>query len=52
MNMKHASKIAAITGAGNGIGRSAAELFAAEGAHVIIMDIDDAGGQTVAKNIP
>jgi 3-oxoacyl-[acyl-carrier protein] reductase len=53
-------KVAVITGAGRGIGRSAALLFAAEGAKVVVSDldaapaeevvgaIDDAGGQAIA----
>ena len=38
--MRLKDKIAIITGAGNGIGRASAELFAAEGATVIAADID------------
>ena len=42
-------KTALITGAGMGIGREAARLFAREGARVVIADLDErAGGQTVA----
>ncbi|MCU1651389.1 MAG: short-chain dehydrogenase/reductase, partial [Pseudonocardia sp.] len=32
-------KVAVITGAGSGLGRQAAQLFAAEGARVVVMDI-------------
>jgi NAD(P)-dependent dehydrogenase (short-subunit alcohol dehydrogenase family) len=35
-----AGKVALITGAGQGMGRAAARLFAAEGAHVGVLDID------------
>lgn len=42
-------KIALITGAGSGMGRAAAELFAGEGARIVITDVDeDAGNQAVA----
>lgn len=44
-------KIAFITGAGSGIGRAGAELFAAEGARVIIAEIDEALGEGVAGAI-
>ncbi|TCN37927.1 NAD(P)-dependent dehydrogenase (short-subunit alcohol dehydrogenase family) [Kribbella orskensis] len=43
-------RVALITGAGSGIGRAAAELFAAEGAAVAVVDlIADAAEETVAK---
>ena len=42
-------KVALITGAGSGMGRAAAELFASEGARVVATDVvDDAGNATVA----
>lgn len=43
-------KVAAITGAGSGIGRATALLFAQEGAKVIVIDIDDVSGvQTLSE---
>ncbi len=42
-------KIALITGAGSGMGRAAAELFAGEGARVVVSDVvETAGNETVA----
>ncbi len=41
-------KVCVITGAGSGIGRASALLFAAEGARVVVADIDlDAASKTV-----
>jgi NAD(P)-dependent dehydrogenase (short-subunit alcohol dehydrogenase family) len=43
-------KVAFITGAGTGIGRASARLFAAEGAKVIVAEFNaDAGNETVAQ---
>ena len=44
-------KVAVITGAGAGIGRATAELFAEEGAAVVIAERDEATGQDAAKRI-
>jgi 2-keto-3-deoxy-L-fuconate dehydrogenase len=41
-------KIAVVTAAGQGIGRATAELFAAQGAHVIAVDINAAALATLA----
>ena len=47
--MRLADKVALITGAGSGIGRESAMLFAAEGARVVVVDVEDKGGEeTVA----
>jgi NAD(P)-dependent dehydrogenase (short-subunit alcohol dehydrogenase family) len=47
--MRLQNKVALITGASSGIGRESALLFAAEGAAVVVVDVNDEGGQeTVA----
>ena len=44
-------KITIITGAASGIGKACAELFAREGAKVVIADIQDDAGEPVAEEI-
>jgi NAD(P)-dependent dehydrogenase (short-subunit alcohol dehydrogenase family) len=44
-------KVAVVTGAANGIGRGIAEAFVAEGARVVIADVDDAAGQEAADSL-
>ncbi|GAA5862008.1 hypothetical protein JCM8547_001556 [Rhodosporidiobolus lusitaniae] len=46
-----AGDVAVITGAAQGIGRSAALLFAAEGAKVVVSDLDGAKAQLVVDEI-
>ena len=47
--MRLENKVALITGAGSGIGRESALLFAQEGAAIVVADVNDAGGaETVA----
>ena len=43
--------IAVVTGAGSGIGRATARRFAAEGARVVAVDVDEAGGQATAGEV-
>jgi NAD(P)-dependent dehydrogenase (short-subunit alcohol dehydrogenase family) len=44
-------KVAVITGAASGIGAGTARMFAAEGASVIIADLQDAAGQALADEL-
>lgn len=44
-------KVAIVTGAASGIGRATAELLAAEGAKVVIGDLDEAGAEETARRI-
>jgi len=44
-----AGKVAVITGAGSGIGRASARLFAAEGAQVVVAEIDETLGAASAR---
>src|SRR5258708_31900939 len=44
-------KVAIVTGAGSGIGRATAVSFAAEGARVVLVDRDEAGGSTTLRQV-
>ena len=48
---KLAGKVAIITGASSGIGMAIAELFAQEGARVVVSDIDTKGGNETVEAI-
>jgi meso-butanediol dehydrogenase/(S,S)-butanediol dehydrogenase/diacetyl reductase len=45
------NKVSLITGAASGIGAATARLFAAQGAAVVVADVDEAGGERVAREI-
>ncbi len=49
--MRLSGKVAIVTGGGSGIGRAVCELFAQEGASVIVADTDPEGGQETSARI-
>lgn len=44
-------KVAIVTGAGSGIGREVALMYAKEGAKVVVSDIEDVGGKSTVDSI-
>jgi NAD(P)-dependent dehydrogenase (short-subunit alcohol dehydrogenase family) len=47
--MRLAGKVAIVTGGANGIGLAVARRFVAEGAHVVVADVDTAAGAAAAR---
>ena len=50
--MKLQGKVAVVTGAARGIGRSICERYVQEGAFVFVTDVDEARAQAVAGQSP
>jgi len=49
--MRFHDKAVIVTGAGGGIGRATARLFAAEGARIVVAEYDEARGEAVASEL-
>ena len=49
--VRFAGKVAFVTGAGSGMGRTTALAFAREGASVVLADVSDQGNQDTARMI-
>jgi NAD(P)-dependent dehydrogenase (short-subunit alcohol dehydrogenase family) len=49
--MRLDGKVTIITGGGSGMGRTAAELFAKEGARVVVADFSEASGEAVVAGV-
>jgi NAD(P)-dependent dehydrogenase (short-subunit alcohol dehydrogenase family) len=49
--MRSADKVAIVTGGAHGMGKSTCEIFAREGAKVVIADVDDQAGQELAQQL-
>lgn len=49
--MRLKNKVTLITGAGSGIGRETALLFAGEGASVVVVDVNDAAGHETVRMV-
>jgi NAD(P)-dependent dehydrogenase (short-subunit alcohol dehydrogenase family) len=51
MNLSFENKVALITGARSGMGLAAAQAFAAEGAAVVLADVNEPAGRAAAEQL-
>ncbi len=52
MKALHEGGVVIVTGAGGGIGRAAAQVFAREGASVVLADVSRTAGEEAAHQVP
>lgn len=51
MNLSFENKVALVTGAASGMGLAAAQAFAAEGATVVLADVNEAAARAAAEQL-